>query len=242
MQPLTASVTAAAFVEELFDHIADTVYFVKDTAGRYAAVNQTLVARCGLAAKAELLGRTAREVFPEPLGQRYLEQDLQVCTSGEPLTDLLELHLYPAGGEGWCMTDKVPVRDADSAIIGLVGVSRDLRAPGDDAGFAELSQAVAHLREHFAEPLRVEDMALAAGLSPYQLNRRLRAVFGLTAGQLLAKTRIDAATHLLRDTELPVAEIAIRCGYCDQSAFSRQFRAAAGLTPGQYRSRSTTGS
>jgi hypothetical protein len=50
--------------EELFDRIDDTVFFLKDRNARYVAVNEALVQRCGLPAKADLVGRTAREVFP----------------------------------------------------------------------------------------------------------------------------------------------------------------------------------
>jgi len=235
---LAATVSSSAFVEELFDRIADIVYFVKDTDGCYVAVNQTLVERCGLLAKRELIGRTAREVFPEPLGTSYLDQDLAVCSSGTPVSDLLELHLYPTRGEGWCLTDKAPVRSVDGSVIGLVGVSRDLRLPGAaDGELHELAHSVVHIQTHFAESLRVDELAEMAGMSSYQFNRRIRAVFQLTTSQLIAKTRIDAATHLLRTSSLSVAEIALECGYCDQSAFTRQFRATVGLPPGQYRER-----
>ena len=69
---LQALIEAAPFVETLFDRIPGVVFFVKDRGGRYEMVNQTLVARCGRLAKDELLGRTAREVFPSPLGDRFL--------------------------------------------------------------------------------------------------------------------------------------------------------------------------
>ena len=47
--------------------------------------------------------------------------------------------------------------------------------------------------------------------------------------------RIDAARRMLRESEAPIARIALACGYCDQSAFTRQFKAVTGLTPAQYR-------
>ena len=48
-------------------------------------------------------------------------------------------------------------------------------------------------------------------------------------------TRIDAACDRLRLSAQPIAEIALHCGFYDQSAFTRQFKAVTGLTPGQYR-------
>ncbi len=235
---LQTLIDSSSFVEELFDRVPDVVFFVKDLRGRYRVVNQTLVARCGARSKNDLLGRTAQEVFPQPLGVRFLEQDLAVCRTGSAITLQLELHLYPTRLEGWCLTDKVPLRDRGGAIVGLAGISRDLQSAGEDAeGFAELAAVLDHTRKRFGGELRVEDLASIAGLSIYQLNRRLRLLFGITAGQLVTKTRIDAASAMLRTTSLPVAAIAHACGYFDQSAFSRVFRRTAGLTPRQYRDR-----
>jgi transcriptional regulator GlxA family with amidase domain len=140
--------------------------------------------------------------------------------------------------EGWCLTDKVPLRDREGAVIGVAGISRDLQPTAVDAeGFAELAAVLDHTRDRFGGELRVEDLARTAGLSIYQLNRRLRLLFGITAGQLVTKTRIDAASAMLRTTSQPIADIAHACGYFDQSAFSRVFRRTAGLTPRQYRDR-----
>lgn len=236
--PLHATVETPSFVEELFDRIPDVVFFVKDLLGRYRVVNQTLVARCGGRSKKDLLGRTAREVFPQPLGVRFLEQDLAVCRTGSAINNQLELHLYPTRLEGWCLTDKLPLRDATGAVVGVAGISRDLQPRGETAGgFAELADVLDHTRTTFGSRLRVEDLARIAGLSIYQLNRRLRLILGITASQLVTKTRIDAASTMLREGPQPVADIAHACGYFDQSAFSRVFRRTVGLTPQQYRER-----
>jgi AraC-like DNA-binding protein len=235
---LQARIMASSFVEGLFDQVPDVVFFVKDRRGHYEMVNQTLVARCGRRSKNELLGRTSREVFPAPLGDRFLEQDHAVCTSGTPIVQNLELHLYPTRLEGWCLTDKTPLHGTDGSVIGVAGISRDLQSPGGTAeGFAELAATVEHVRTHFGSALRVEELARMAGLSIYQLNRRLRSIFGITASQLITKTRIDAASAMLRRGSTPIAEIANTCGYFDQSAFSRVFRRTAGLTPRSYRAR-----
>jgi AraC-like DNA-binding protein len=228
-------IEAASFVEALFDRVPDVVYFVKDIAGRYQAVNQTLVSRCGVGDKGELIGRTAQEVFPEPLGARFLAQDLKVLGSGSPISGLLELHLYPSRVEGWCVTEKTPISDRDGALLGLAGISRDLRAPAEEETLEELARAIDHLQSAYGSDLKVEQLAAMAGLSAYQFNRRVRSIFGISARQLIIKTRIDAASRRLRSQEAPISEIALACGYCDQSAFSRQFKATVGLTPGQYR-------
>lgn len=235
---LRALIDASSFAEALFDRITDVVFFIKDRKGRYVVVNQTLVVRCGRRNKNELLGRTAREVFPSPLGNRFLDQDLRVLASGVPIVQNLELHLYPTRLEGWCLTDKIPLLDSDQRVTGLAGISRDLQSPGVEAAhFAEVTAALEHVRSHYGSELRVEELAEIAGLSVYQLNRRLRAIFGITTSQFITKTRIDAASEMLRSGDRPIAEVAFACGYFDQSAFSRVFRRTVGLTPRQYRAR-----
>ncbi len=235
---LEARAEAGGFALELFDRLPDVVFFVKDTAGRYVAANQTLVQRLGLSGKPDLIGRTTRDLFPPPLGERYLAQDIGVCRSGRELPDLLELHLYPNHQEGWCITTKVPILGRDGGVIGLAGTSRDVHSPASGSkSFRDLAGAVRHIQEHYERPLRVEALAAMARLSPYRFTRRIRLLFGLTPVQLIIKTRVDAARRMLREGGSPIGEIAVACGYCDQSAFTRQFKTAVGLTPAQYRDR-----
>jgi len=238
---LEARAEAAGFALELFDRLPDVVFFVKDTSGRYVAVNETLVRRLGVTGKANLLGRTTRDLFPAPLGERYLAQDVGVCRSGREISDLLELHLYPNHQEGWCVTTKVPVRGGEGVVIGLAGTSRDVHTPTSGPGsLQDLAGAVRLIHEHFDRPLRVERLASMARMSPYQFTRRIRLLFGLTPAQLIIKTRVDAARRMLRESDAPISRIAGACGYCDQSALTRQFKAAVGLTPAQYRERGRT--
>jgi PAS domain S-box-containing protein len=226
-----------AATEALFDGVPDTVWFVKDGRGAYLAVNSTLVERLGKRHKHEVLGRTVVDLFPPAIARAIHRQDLDTL-AGRSVVARLELHLRAGGGEGWCLTWKEPVRDGAGRIAGLTGVSRDLD-PGRAAHApADLAALVAHVESHVDRPLAVADLAARCGLSPWRLDRRLRAVFGLTAGQLVARARMDAATALLRSGDEPVAAVALACGYGDQAAFTRAFRRAVGLTPSAYRIRS----
>lgn len=223
-------------VVDLLDAVPDMVFFVKDSVGHYVYVNQTLVVRCGFANKADVLGRTAADIFPRPLGERYLEQDLYVVRTGDSIRDRLELHLYLDRKEGWCLTNKISVRDRDDRVCGMAGISRDLRVSTERGKhYGELAAAIDHIHSHFGEPLRLPDLARMASLSVYQFEQRIKRIFGLTAGQLIGKTRIKEASRLLRSSPTSIAEIALTCGYCDQSAFARQFKAMTALTPTEYR-------
>jgi len=227
---------------DIFDHIADIVFFIKDRAARYVAVNQTLADRCNFGDKRALIGRKASEAFAPPLGERFEAQDLKVIAEGLSIRGRMELHLYPDGNEGWCLTWKEPLVDAGGDIQGLVGISRDapaLSRPGSVP--VALSAALAYIDDHLEAPLRVPDLAARAGLSPFQFDQRLRTLFGLSAGQYLSRLRIGRACDRLRHTAAPLSELALECGYADQAAFTRQFRKSVGLTPGAYRQATARG-
>jgi AraC-like DNA-binding protein len=222
---------------ELFDRVPDTVFFVKDQEARYVVANETLAHRCGFPDSQALIGRKASEVFASPLGERFEAQDLKVLAEGLSIRGRMELHLYPDGGEGWCLTWKEPLIDAAGFIRGLAGISRDAPALSGSAApvSAALSATLAYIDDHLDEPLRVPELAARAGLSPFQLDQRIRALFGHSAGQYLSRLRIGRACDRLRHTDAPLRELALECGYADQAAFTRQFHKSVGLTPGAYR-------
>lgn len=233
---LFAQLTDPLVGEALFDHLPDLVFFVKNQRSEYVVVNQTLVERCGRKTKNELVGRRADELFPAPLGESYRAQDEAVLRSGKPILNQLELHFYATGGRGWCLTNKLPLRDARQNVIGVVGISKDLQSAnerGED--YSAVAKVVQHIQNNFAEPLRVADLAARATLSSYQFEQRIRRIFQLTVGQLIQKTRMEAAVQRLRETNDPIATIALDCGYSDQSAFTRQFRQTIGVSPSEYR-------
>jgi AraC-like DNA-binding protein len=227
---------------ELFDSVADTVFFIKDHEARYALVNETLAHRCGFADSRALIGRKASEVFAQPLGERFEAQDLKVIAEGLSIRGRMELHLYPGGSEGWCLTWKEPLIDAGGVIRGLVGISRDAPALAGSAPVSTaLSATLAYIDDHLDEPLRIPELAAQAGLSPFQFDQRIRTLFGLTAGQYLSRMRIDRACDRLKHTDAPLSELALECGYADQAAFTRQVHKSVGLTPGAYRTATSRG-
>jgi PAS domain S-box-containing protein len=221
--------------DDLFDAITDTVFFVKDGEGRYVAVNRTLAVRTGRAHKSELIGRTARDVFPGVLGELIAEQDRTVLRDGRPIHGKLELHLYPTGSQDWCLTWKEPIVGRGNRIIGLSGISRDLQVrAGATSEIGNLSRVIEHIHRHIDAPLRMGDLAERAGMSPDQLDLRIRSLFGVSVRQYLVRARIELACSRLRQTDHPISRIALDCGYGDQAAFTRQFRKSVGMTPRQY--------
>jgi AraC-like DNA-binding protein len=220
----------------LFDHVPGTVFFLKDAQGRYTAVNQALVQRCGFEHKSELIGKTAEQVFPLPLGTSFLQQDRRILQGGPTISGQLELHLYGNRKPGWCLTWKVAVTDAQGLVVGLAGLSRDVQQQlGSSSDADGVSRVTEHIRQHLDSPLHLEELAGMTGLSVFQLDQRIRALYGVTAGQYVIRARIEQACHRLSQTHEPISEVALACGYADQASFTRQFRKSVGLTPSAYR-------
>lgn len=232
-------VASPRFCERLFAHLPDVVFCLKDRERRYQAANAAFSARLGFSDPRKLLGRRAEDFFPEHLATVYREQDMQVLESGREIIDHLELVTNRDGSLGWYLASKVPLHNAAGEVIGLASISRDLGAPSlDDPDFPGLQRIVKHIRDHLEEELRPELLAKMIGLSPAQLDRRMKRVFQLSTSAFIRKSRIEHAAQLLTTTALPIAEIALSSGYGDQTAFTRQFHTTVGLPPAAYREQS----
>lgn len=221
-------------LEPLFDALPDVVFFVKDTEGRYTHANLTLVRRLGLKRRSDVIGKDVTELFPTMMGGSYAAQDRRVL-SGELIENQLEVHIFSNRTPGWCLTCKRPLVSSRNEIRGVIGISRDLGQPdGKHPTYERLGRVIAHMQEHYGDGVRITTLAELAGLSVAQLERHFRRVFQLTPQQVLTKLRIEAAMRLLGGDD-NVASIGMACGFVDQSAFARQFKATVGMTPRDYR-------
>ncbi|MBE6564748.1 MAG: helix-turn-helix domain-containing protein [Ruminococcaceae bacterium] len=91
------------------------------------------------------------------------------------------------------------------------------------------------LNENYVKKICLSDLAAALNLSERQTQRTVKELFDLTFTELLNRKRLTIARLLLRSTELPVEEIALRVGFEDKHYFYRKFHAYFDLTPGRYR-------
>jgi transcriptional regulator GlxA family with amidase domain len=88
---------------------------------------------------------------------------------------------------------------------------------------------------HYAEPLDIEVLARAAHVSPRHFSRSFRGAFGETPYQYLLSRRIERARHLLRTTDMRVAEVCVAVGFTSVGSFTTTFRRHVGVSPTEYR-------
>lgn len=89
----------------------------------------------------------------------------------------------------------------------------------------------AHIEQHAAYPLQVADLARIAGLSSARLHARFSAECGMTPMDYIRQRRLLKARRLVKQTLLPMGEIAAQVGYSSQSAFSAAMLRAFGCPP-----------
>jgi AraC family transcriptional regulator len=92
-----------------------------------------------------------------------------------------------------------------------------------------------YLASRFGEEVLLVDVAKACGLSRDHFIRAFRRATGLTPHRWLQRYRIARAQDMLLSSQLPIADIAVRCGFADQSHLTRVFRAFEGTSPAAWR-------
>jgi AraC-like DNA-binding protein len=123
------------------------------------------------------------------------------------------------------------VRHASALLAESIG--RKFAGLKREAG--PILRALAIIDERYAEPLTVRELARAAGVGLSHFHEQFRRETGDTPAERLLATRLDRAEDLLRETHLPIAEIALTVGFSDQSALTRSFRRRRGTTPAAVR-------
>jgi AraC-like DNA-binding protein len=223
---------------DLFDPLPGIYLYVKDVESRFVRANQVVCDVVGAASPADLVGKTDFDFFPPAIAAQYVAEDRRVIAADRPLSNQVWLVPGSDGIPRLYLCSKIPLHDRDGNVVGIAGVKRPFEhTAGRVEGYSRLLKVVAFVTERYRDAIEVADLAEQAGLSVSQLQREFAKHFGITPTNYIREVRIGMARHLLEISDKPVSQIALDCGFYDQSHFNHHFKTLTGLTPLKYRER-----
>jgi two-component system cell cycle sensor histidine kinase/response regulator CckA len=116
-----------ALFANLFNTIPDHIYF-KDRQGRFIRINEAMVRAFGLRNAAEAVGKSDSDIFSEEHASQAWRDEQRIMETGEPMVGVEEKETWPDGHVTWVSSTKLPLRDPQGRVTGLIGVSRDITA------------------------------------------------------------------------------------------------------------------
>ncbi|NJN96279.1 MAG: PAS domain S-box protein [Anaerolineales bacterium] len=164
----------------LVDHLLEFVY-VKDSQSRFIIANSAVAQLMGAASPEELIGKTDFDFYPEDLASRYFADEQAVIASGESLVNREEPAVHQQTHElRWISSNKIPLRDGQGRIMGVVGLGRDI------SEWKEAEEALQQSKQ------RIENILESITDAFFAVDKQWRFTYvNQRAEQLLRKTRAE---------------------------------------------------
>jgi len=182
-----------------------------------------------------------------PRGSTCLQLELEssvidlAAEQGRPLECPGEIHDPRVGPLGGRLHHELFTSD-DLSQLDVEGVALQLLLAGEPAGRDQRKHAPPwvlriseQLREEFATRFALQAIARSVGRHPVQVSRQFHRHFGCTLSEYVRRARVARAQELLRHTVRGISDIALACGFADQSHFTTAFRRVTGVPPRRYR-------
>ncbi|TWU36128.1 PAS domain-containing protein [Novipirellula artificiosorum] len=169
-------------LKTITNNIPDLIY-VKDRYGRYITGNTALLRLLGLESLDQLVSKTDYDFNPPELACNFVADDQGVVRSGEPLLDQEESSQHADGSPIWLLTTKVPLRNKEGEVVGIVGIGRDITAR--KIATVELLRA-----KEAADAANRAKSDFLANMS-HEIRTPMNAIIGMT--ELLLDTKLDVS-------------------------------------------------
>ncbi|MGA7160951.1 MAG: PAS domain S-box protein [Bacteroidota bacterium] len=174
-------------MDALMESVPDSIYF-KDRQCRLTKISRNMMKDLKVKNMNQVIGKTDVELFGEEFGRRTLESDQGLMAKGNAIVGLTESIRSEDGSIHWMSTTKVPLRDDNGQIVGLVGITREIN---------ELMKAQQELayRKHYLESL-VESSPIAIVTLDVQqrvqtCNKAFETIFGYSSDEAVGKNLDD---------------------------------------------------
>jgi LacI family transcriptional regulator len=182
--------------------------------------------------------RRAGVRVPEEVAVLGVSNDTVLCEMSNPPLSSIDLDSRRVGYlAAACLNrmmrggraPRTPIRLAPRGVVARR--STDVLATGD----SDLAEVLAFIRAHACEGIGVRDVLRNVAVSQRVLERKFRSFLGRTPKAELLRVQMARARDLLADSELPLKEVAWRCGFRGEKYFSDAFHRQCGIRPGGYR-------
>jgi AraC family transcriptional regulator len=162
------------------------------------------------------------------------EHGQPICSPGElagPSAKVLGARLY----HEFCCRDDVSLLDIESVTLQLLLIETQHPPPRRNCAPPWLLQVREMIREDLQTRVTLAGLCRCVGRHPVHISREFHRHFRCTISEYLRRVRIAKAQSLLASRNLEVADIALACGFSDQSHFTNEFRRMTGVPPYRYR-------
>ncbi|WP_281966915.1 GlxA family transcriptional regulator [Roseovarius nanhaiticus] len=200
-----------------------------------------ILARAGLMAGRRMTlhweyAEALAEASPDLALERSLyviDRDRMTCAGGTAPLDMM--HALIARQHGAAFARRVSDWFMHTEVRPAIGPQRAGLAERVGSHTPAILDAVEVMESHLADPLDLGQIASIAGVSPRQLNRLFTDQLGTPVMRYYRALRLDRAQSLLRNSAMPLTQIALATGFANSSHFSRAYAAQFGHPPSHYR-------
>lgn len=155
------------------------------------------------------------------------------------LNDFEKIHIlidfmlseYQTKADGWQTL-------LEASFMTLVVMLSRLYSFGNSSELSDIiniANSISYMENHYTEDISIDVLAEISHYSPRHFSRIFRETYHTTPLNYMLSLRINRACSLLKESRLPISDIAFQCGFSDNNYFSRIFKRRTGLTPKQFR-------
>lgn len=177
----------------LLDSIPDSIY-IRGCDKKYMVVNRALAHLVGASDPAEVTGKTPYDYFPEEAARRFIEEDAAVMDAGETVVNPASIVRNSDGDLRHLLTTKVPMRDSEGRVFGILGINRDIT---EQERAREAAKRTEHRMQEIVDNSPQPMYAKSVTGQYLMVNRRYEELFGMKAADIVGKTDAEVIDNPL---------------------------------------------